>query len=357
MSGLQFTLADQMELRAALNAVFDERTFPQFLMDHLQWKLATYTSPLLPFPQQLQEVIAVVNQEGQLTALVRAASAARPASNKLREMVGRINRLEAATARAHAADPFEVVWLASSKAMIDRKDLRERARDMLLNNYARVMVVAGLTGTGRSYSLYYFQHLAKSNGFQPVDFSLQAMARTQLELNAYQLARSLDQRLDLKFPFDVRTDEKPDTFKIEPFVQKFIGVLQRPNAGQYVLIFDGFGHIEPAESGLLLIHRLAEAAENSLSNLHLILLGFDAELSLGLCNEPLREATCDFTDEHVIEFFKRFYRDVLQRPNPDDMEVVTQVAEVLHVVRQGVTPNVTAIGRRTTEVCRRLIRS
>jgi hypothetical protein len=361
MPAVQLSSPEQADLRAELQNLFNKASLTLLLAgkDCGEKLIGNYTSNS-NFPIQVLEVVTAAGQEGWIAQLVMTAAHERPQSQVFKTLAERVQKQAAAAVRAAAIDPYEVIWLSRSRPMVNRRNLRDRAKEMLVQNFARVFVVRGESKTGRSHSLYFFQHLAERENLESVDLNLLHVASRETELNAYQLAVSLDQRFGLNFPFTDQDHEKQATFKVEPFVQSFLRVLGKPGAGQYILIVDGFGHIEPAESGLRLIQRLAQTAETSLKNLRVVLLGLKEDLPLDIGGVPLREHTGEFTDADVTNFFERFYRDVLNQPAPNPAQIVKNTVEALSAAPQPKPKgksNVAAISDKITEICRRLIQN
>jgi hypothetical protein len=351
---VQLSPEDLAALYAVLPAVFTREEFDVVLIKYCgsDNRLDRLTGNA-GLETQVVDVVTRATKGGWLAKLVLGSSKERGNSAELQRLALVVNAQIAAIERARLSDPYEVIWLSRSRPMINRKDLRTRARDMFIEDLAKVMIVRGKSKTGRSHSMLYFQHLAADQGFDVIDLNLVQLVKLKTRLNAYQFATILNESFGVEFGFSPNEEDRQDAFKVEPFVQALIRALKkRPERS--VLIVDGFDHVEPEDSGLSLLHRLADAAEVSLTNLRVVLLGHEADLVLELGAPPLHDETLEFTDEEVGGFFERFYREVLQQSSPKDEDILRDSAAAMRAALPG-QPNVSAVSAKITEVCRDLI--
>jgi hypothetical protein len=354
MHMVQLSPVHLAKLGGVLPVVFTrEQLDEEVLVEHCGTRLDRITTNAT-LESQVVEVVSRATAEGWLDKLVLGALHERPRNVELQELGEVVRAQIAAIDRARLTDPYEIIWLRGSRPLVNRKDLRTRARAMFVDDLAKVMIIRGKSKTGRSYSMLYFQHLAADQGFDVIDLNLERMMQQKIRVNAYQLALVLDQSFGIGFSFAPNEEERQDAFKVEPFVQGFIRAVKNRKNERWVLIVDGFVHVEPEESGWSLIHRVAVAAELSLTNLRVVLLEHDKDLLLEIGAPPLHDETAEFTDDEVGGFFERFYREVLQQNSPKDEDILRDSKAAMRAALSGGS-NVKPVSDKITEICRDLI--
>jgi AAA ATPase domain len=225
---------------------------------------------------------------------------------------------EIAPGQSLAADPVETIWLPGGRPFVDRASLRSAVRELLDPDGRRVLVVNGPPGSGKSYTVRFIRHIADRTGtFETLHIDLAYSP----SLRPTQVATEITVAMGL-LPIEVDVTSQPDTQ-----VRLLTSSLKSRvwNAGNWWWVFDNCSSPGLPADTRNLIYALANAAEQDLDNLRLILLGFEQTLGPGLDPLALREQLTQIGEPDIRQWFGDAYRLAGGDPTPKQIDEAVDV--------------------------------
>lgn len=278
---LEDALVDHKELRLLLRRVGKRMNF--------------FVGENDTFPQAIDAVVGAANSEAWVVELIQKARKMKPHNvlleafhDDLQESVG-----------AAAVDPFETCLLRGSRALIDRRDLRDSARllESKKPEAANILLVGGDPGLGKTHSRYYLKYLSDAFGSFEIGYvNLEKLVPVDAKerlVTAETLGRAIARGARVGTEGMPPKGEEQAARWAQDYCAWLIDIMaDRPERW---VVLDGFGKIGVSSGAHELIHELSDEVDGGdLSDrIHLVLLGYKRDdlpdaLQEGVLEEQLR---------------------------------------------------------------------
>jgi hypothetical protein len=191
--------------------------------------------------------------------------------------------------------------------------------------------VRGDPRSGMSHSLRLIYHMREVCSFDIAEIDLEEASRRvgpRKSLTPRDLATEVVRALDYD---DVEVPEKPPDKQwsawIIDFKDSFEERAQRDDRPMTFLVLDAFHKVRLTQPSVDLVSRLSKSIGMVLPNLRLVLVGFTQDLPVGLRQARLLDQTGELTEQHLMEFFAKAFKE--SQVHIDPAEIARKTAEVL----------------------------
>lgn len=226
----------------------------------------------------------------------------------------------------HHEDPYSCMFVGAgaSRAVIDRRQLRDGLRDLAHDEY-RIMVVTGEPRSGKSHSWVLIDHLRNAGLFAGHRFTRVTTHDWAGDVTGEDLARSLADRLGLTIELSP-SGEMPDA-RMRKFVDRLVGEYPQGDGTIRWIILDGLDRPGVQSSALDFARRLIVLVhDGELPATRLVVTGL-AEVNLDI-ERTIRQEVIPRIDRTILWDFLRDVAGHLHR-TVDDTELDTLIAEAL----------------------------
>ncbi|HEY0778932.1 MAG TPA: effector-associated domain EAD1-containing protein [Gemmatirosa sp.] len=256
-----------------------------------------------PIKDMARRVILWSENQGQVLPLARAAVERAP-SHPL--VIAYREELLAAldcttTTNLGGYPPYETCFVAGQQAFIGRLTLRQFIRDLAEPYGVHVLVVNGLSRTGKTYSL---QLLSYVSNHQEPPYQL-AWATLENEVASTYAPETLARRYAAQLGWNEGTiPQRPSTRYAKEIAWWIIGEAKRARVPQ-VLVFDSFNKVDLHAETRELVQELLTAVSATTSRVRLVMLNYEQDLFPPVLPGPVRgELVAVLTRHELVEYFK-----------------------------------------------------
>lgn len=209
-----------------------------------------------------------------------------------------IKALIAAEPAPTTADPFAEVLLDGNRPFVNRVDLRSCLRALCSPGGSPLLMVDGQPLTGKSFSFYLAQHIARQRGFIPSQFEVDRTPHPQ------ELAAEILDRMGVNTPLRERGNESAERWAEKLASQVKDAIEARGLKRLFVFDFPVQPAIPPETASLVV--RLAKFADEELQPwLRIILIQFTTPLPTTLDDVADRDEALPFTDADMLAVLKQ----------------------------------------------------
>lgn len=256
----------------------------------------------------------------------------------------------------HEKPNYHPAFVSYGKPFINRYDLADLAKALLVDNDLRCFIIRGERDTGKSHLFHYFWHLKKTLKFKLHLIDLNALAATNPVVDAERVAREINRYIHADFSFNT-VHNPEDVFKTDEYCNAVLAKLGTSKA-LTVLYFDGIGAASPTRDALGLIERLmnlcedAKLNEDRPDNLRLILVDY-----VHLQESWQIFETKDFTAKDVIKWFDLAEQEHKSHNPHIEWDLQQKLKSIAYVLEMGgieKSPNVERIAKLAIEMYWRL---
>jgi len=305
------------------------------------------------------DVIRYFDAKGRSAELIRVAISASPGNDTLTAIGNAIlARLaaEAAALLTPPANPFEACLIEPGpQPFISRRVLREFLQQVSNPRGFPILVVNGLSKTGKSYSFQfigYLKRMLSAYDLAWVDLSTEAHAEYKPEV--------LAQDISLPLGWDLATlPKRPSNRYSKELTRWVLGQWSRSQAGRnapspLVIVLDGFHQPELYGETRDFVQELIKQVAANTTQVRLVMLNYsDALLPPGL--PPIRrEPLAPLSRPEVVEFFSGVARQV-SGAEPDKAVIEGIVDRVMNQVPLGDPAYNELLSQRVMETAQLLI--
>jgi hypothetical protein len=290
------------------------------------------------------QVVQAARQQGWDQNLVEAAIADRPDAPALRDFFEKYR-----ADKPGAADPYETRLLGAGRLFIDRQALRRALRSLSAPDGARVLVIDGPRGSGKTYSFQMIRHLVENLGGHWVLYvDLGRILRPEPE----ELTATILSRMG----GDLGAIPPPGLESPTRRVLRLGDTVQREArrvGGTYWLVFDGCDGTELPPATRDLVLELARRTAEDFAELRVVLLGFAAPLPVEVHDTALREMIPPLGPEDVVDFL---HQVCTQRGiSLSEAELRPVVERIFQEVPSGVPDRTRRLANATSQVLAALV--
>lgn len=264
-----------------------------------------------------QDLLPVAARSGRLRALavvIMADDESVAVRDLLRRLIDDVPRPLPA-----GFDQYSLGLLPPRRAFINRLPLRDHLRELSDPDGARVLLVKGAPGLGKSHSWYLISYVGDRVGaYEPHRFDVADW--TGPKMDARQLMAEMF--IELGWPLaEVDLAAQPDT-AVRLLVSAFKN-RARNLPKPVCLVFDGFTSGTADEFARRFVVGMANAANEDLDlDVRVVLLEVEAQLPAILELEALSENLGNGRREDLPDFFKAAAKVVGERPDADAMKIL-----------------------------------
>ena len=282
-------------------------------------------------PEMIKRTIIWAEAGGRTEKLIRTAMQ-RVAGNETLQILGqnildRIQRTQLASWYRPPVDPYETCFVpgpqACPQAFISRRTLRDFARhikDALGNS---VLVVNGLSNTGKTYSFQLVTYIRRAllgqggNAYVLAHVDLKDEIHTQYEPEA--LASDIARPVG----WDTASmPRRPSTRYVKELCRWLLGQSNQKNE-TVLVVLDGFHHKDLYGETRDMIQELIRQVSANTSKISLMLLNFPTELIPAQLPGPIQfEDVSRLTVAELTDFFSTLYRQKGRVPDPDVIDLI-----------------------------------
>jgi hypothetical protein len=193
---------------------------------------------------------------------------------------------------------------AESRPFVDREDLRPVLERLHAPKPAalkkpRILVVGGNPKTGKTYTKYLISHLGAQYGFEVRIIDLWSGDPTPASV-----ATRIASQMKLSDIPEPGTEQLTRFLTI--FFDRFVGQVAK---SAWWIVLDGFEQISVSQELTEFIGQLAMKINDSLPNVRLVLLGYNAKLPGNVLRIVEQDATKEITRGELVKFFQQFYSE------------------------------------------------
>jgi hypothetical protein len=307
--------ADRRQLHAALSDAFrTANALNNLTLLGLGVDLQTITPPQAR-PAMVLEIIKFAEQGDNVVALIQAAIQANPTNAGLRaygtDIVDRLKAADATTWYPRPADPFESCFIEPGpQPFISRPILRQFLQGLGTPGGFPVLVVNGLSKTGKSYSFLFIGYLKRvlaAYDVAWVDLKDEVYAEYKPESLAYDIGMSLN--------WDLATlPKRPSTRFTKELTRWMLGQASR-GQNPVVVVLDGFHKPELFGETRDLVQDVIKQVAANTSRIRLVLLNYGEDLLPPGLPPIQKEPLTLLTRPEVVNFFQKIAQQ--QGQNPD----------------------------------------
>jgi hypothetical protein len=316
---MELLIQERKSLHAALASAFpglgDVETMTRLELGVL---LSEMTATTVPLPTVILNVITYFEQKDRIVELIHAAIAANSTNVALsavgKQILDRIGAEATTTLSARPVDPIDVCFMdPGPQPFISRQTLRQFLRQAVTPNGFPILVVNGLSKTGKSYSFQYISYLKR----QTSDF---AVAWVDLKDEVYGEYKPEDLARDVAIPlgWDLASlPPRPSTRYAKDLAKWMLGQSnQKIAVAAVVIVLDGFHQPELYGETREFVQEMIKQVAANTSKIRLVLLNYgETLLPPGLppiATEPLTM----LSRPEVTQFFTTFAKQRGQTPDP-----------------------------------------
>jgi hypothetical protein len=268
----------------------------------------------------VRRVVKVATTERWLHDLLAAAAADRP-------NVAELTRLRDETRPITV--PFDDPWksvMVNGQPLVDRDPIRFAIRD-LEGQRSRILIVHGEPTSGKTHTANLVTWRASENQHQLVQLDLSRLwdaangnvtAGARPRLAPRDVAISLCDQLQIDRAIIPLTDEQDSRWAIA-FCDRFQARLD--TAVTYWIVIDEFNKVPVSQQAADFFKELATRVSTTLTNVRLVLLGYNDTLSTNVEPGVIREQVGYLGEEDLKIYFAELYRLI---GRPDDAEGIAE---------------------------------
>lgn len=349
--------ADQRKrLLEALNDVFTSKDAVEELAQGARDRTLAQISLADNLPAILSAMVDAARDEGWLGRLLDEAVALRPNSDELAQLRDELRE----EVIAERMDHFAACRLLGHNYMVDRAPLRAKLQHLAAREEGiHILKVRGPSKSGKSHTFQLIRYLSdRVGGFRMVFVDLAELASAVgRDLLPEDLGEEIVFQMKLQGQMPVRQNEL-DSRWVRRFVAWLTGELQNRDE-VYWIVLDSFGNTLVPDGVYELVRRLAEQIETNLSQIRLVLLGFERDLPdrvLGGLEEEDLTAAARIGQDQLLDFFSRMYQERRLRRAADFAaeDVAGSVSTVMQRVAFDRDDYLLQLGRAVMEEGRRI---
>jgi hypothetical protein len=199
------------------------------------------------------------------------------------------------------ANPFHEVLLEGYRPFVNRADLRARLQALTAAQGSTLLLITGQPQTGKSFSFYLAQHIARQHGYITSQFEVAKTPQPD------ELASEILDRIGVALELRPKGNESA-----ERWAEKLAGQVKdalETRATPRLLVFDGFPVPPqpplPAETASFIV-RLAKYSDEELrASLRVLLVQFTATLPPTLDDVAERDEAVPFTNDDMLGALKQ----------------------------------------------------
>ena len=306
-------------------------------------------SPPEAMPELIKRIVISFDTKGRVEELIRAAMLRAQENSSLQfygsQILTRIARSQPAAWYRPPSDPYETCFVPGPQAFMSRQVLREFIRNLSVPLGVPILVVNGISSTGKTYSFQLPAYIRRA--FQQQSEPTYTLARIDLmdeiyssyepEMFVKDIAGQLGWSID-------SMPKRPSTRYAKELCRWLIGQSNQ-HTGIIVLVLDGFHHSDLYSETRDTVQELVRQVSANASNLRLLLLNFpDTLLPPSLPGPVQRENLGPLTAAELTEFFSILYQQKGRVPDPNIIDVIVQ--SILAKVPPGI-PNFNELLNKT----------
>jgi hypothetical protein len=301
------------ELVEALDDAFSLQDFDTMLSEHLGKDRERIIAPATPMskPAIIASVVIEADTNHWALDLIRAARKANPGNPKLQAFVAQYPEWDP-DKQPVQVNPFESVFMRGGRLFLKRKELRERLREIGVNDNSRVLAISGDRDTGKTYS-HDFLHFILENyaGWAGTPQRVIYVDMDACVFEPEDLARVIGKMIGFDNDFNERTmppDKGEQAPRRIPALIEWLGTkMVNPRSPASWIVLDGFRvRIHPSATHDL-IRAIIDAVDLGWKNTRLLLLNYEKHLDLDVIPYILMEDIQPIQRADIEEFFKSVY--------------------------------------------------
>ncbi len=285
----------------AINAVFSPQEFGTVLQ-RLDKKLTDFVPTDLPFPEQLQGLVAKANSQGWIAQLVVEVVNSRPNSQKIRDFFTTNPDWDPHRVQLFG-HPSEALFVLGGKSFIGRSVLRSHLRAMEMDTDFKMLVVTSdRHRVGMTYSkelVDYFAARSPRTGAVYIDLDKD-------DYGPGKLAAELARAVGVTGNVPERGQQQAARWNQE-LVEWLIPAARNDNGNVWWIVLDGFNTRPPSEETRDFIQQLAQRIQSKL-NFRLVLVNYTYELSLDVAGFLFREKVNAITKPELETFLAQVHQ-------------------------------------------------
>jgi len=330
---MSLTEDQRTRLLAALNDVFTAKDAVEDLAQGAANRTLAQISLAENLPAILSAMVGKAQDEGWLGRLLEEAVALRPAAADLAQLRAELNE----AVIAERMDHFAACRLLGHNYMVDRGPLRAKLQHLAASEEGiHILKVQGPSKSGKSHTFQLIRYLAERvGGFKMIFVDLAELSSAVgRDLLPEDLGEEIVLQMNLSGVMPARQNEL-DSRWVRRFVAWLTGELQGRD-DFYWIVLDSFTNTLVPAGVYELIQRLAEQVEANLSQVRLILLGYDRDLPdrvLGGLEEDDLTAVGHIGQDELLRFYTQMYQERKLRRGVD-FEVVDVAGSVSTVMQK-----------------------
>jgi hypothetical protein len=353
---MALTIDQRKRLLEALNDVFTAKDAVEDLAQGARDRTLAQISLADNLPAILGAMVDAAREEGWLGRLLDEAVVLRPNSEELAQLRDELRE----EIIAERMDHFAACRLLGHNYMVDRAPLRLKLQHLAAREEGiHILKVRGPSKSGKSHTFQLIRYLAdRVGGFKMVFVDLAELSSAVgRDLLPEDLGEEIVFQMKLEGQMPVRQNEL-DSRWVRRFVAWLTGELQNGDGG-YWIVLDSFGNTLVPDGVYELVRRLAEQIETNLSQMRLVLLGFDRDLPdrvLGGLEEEDLTAAARIGQDQLLDFFSRMYQERRLRRAADfaAADVAGSVSTVMQKVAFDRDDYLLQLGKAVMEEGRRI---
>jgi Effector-associated domain 1 len=281
-------------------------------------------------PEMIKRVIIWFEAKGRTEELIRSAMRT-VASNEILQFQGRailerVARTQSVPWYRPPEDPYETCFVSGPKAFISRRDLRDFVRNIRATLGKPVLVINGISNTGKTFSFQLLTYLRRA--FQAYNDYRYLLARIDLKNEIYSQYEPDTLAAEIAGQLGWRTESMPrrlSTRYTKELCRWLIGESNRQDAIA-VVVLDGFHHPELYRETRDMVQQLIWQISENTSNIRLVMLNFPESLIPANLPGPIeRESVSLLTIVELNEFFTILYKQKGRVPDPSVINRVVQL--------------------------------
>jgi hypothetical protein len=225
------------------------------------------------------------------------------------------------------ANPFDGRLLPQRRPFLDRNQIRSSLADLASKDGARVLIVDGPSGSGRSHIWFLITHGCVRLGLAPN--SAVRIQPSQVAVGGHawgplDLMKEVAQRFEWKEPeFDPQAQPDTHVRMLALWFKTNAAKIDRPRW----LVIDDVSSLYMTESGQRMAAEIANAAATSeAGELRIVLLGYNGELASDADNVVARENIVYLDADALKAYFKDLAASVGEDLNGDAVELLVSQA-------------------------------
>jgi hypothetical protein len=291
-----------VQFAAALNGAFTVEEVSTLLL-RLNRKFTDYVTAKLPFPNQLEELVATANSQAWVAQLVLQAVQERPLNAAIKGFLATYPGWDPAKGQT-LAHPSDALRVFGGKSFIGRADLRKFLRRMSSGEGKNILLLTGeRRKIGKTYSKELLSFLSAKQ--QP-----SGVAYIDLDNDSYDPAKLIGDiakgmRLDIT-GMPSRGQQQASRWNQE-LSSWLIPEIPDPKRVVWWIVLDGFRQRMPSEEVQDLIAQIAQRVQST-QDYRLILVDYTYSLPVAVSGFMFKEMIAPIQKDEVQHFLKRIHQ-------------------------------------------------